>query len=142
MGGPPHPRPQNRSGLLALHVCRRHGHPLCGCNHRDGQKQSAERRRQTGRLGQGVEDDRLWGEDASPRPIPVGPRHGEPLHQGGWSCGDGSRDTQPARCLAGSPSSLRPPLQTSEGGAPAPAWSTCDASPEKTGAWTNANCAQ
>ena len=95
MGGPPCPRPQNRSGLLALHVCRRHGHPLCGCNHRDGQKQSAERRRQTGRLGQGVEDDRLWGEDASPRPIPVGPRHGGPLQQGGRSCGDGSRDAQP-----------------------------------------------
>ena len=107
MGGPLRPRPQNRSGLLALHVCRRHGHPLCGCNHRDGQK--LERRRQTGRLGQGVEDDRLWGEDASPRPIPVGPRHGGPLHQGGRSCGDDSRDAQPARRLAGSPRLLRPP---------------------------------
>ena len=112
-----------------MYAGRRYGHPLCGCNHRDGQKQSAERRRQTGRLGQGVEDDRLCGEDASPRPIPVGPRHGGPLHQGGWSCGDGSRDAQPARCLAGSPTPLRPPLQTSEGahlpppGAPAtPHW--------------------
>ena len=110
--------PKNRSGLLALHVCRRHGHPLR--LHPASRRSEAERRAPpTNRFpGQGVEDDRPRDDDASQHPVPVGPRHGGPLHQGSWIRSDGSRDAQPVRCLAESPPSLRSPLAATEGAHP------------------------